>query len=330
MHYRTGPSTQHWAILTCASTMALAACTTGPAPGNSTPTTTPSSATIVATTTQLGSIVTDITTCAGGTTATLMGPGDDPHEFALSSAQVAELVRADLVVANGLGLEESLDGALSNAVADGGTLYEVAPNLEPLSYSDPATDEDDHEADDGHDHGPTDPHVLLDAGRAATAAELIGTRIAEITGEDDYLTCAADVATQLRATDSQVRDTLATIPEDRRILITDHEAYNYFAQAYDFRVAGVVIPGGGTDAQPSSAELASLAGVIDRADVHALFSNNALSPQVLESLAAEVGGDVAVVQLYTGSLGEPGSGAETYSGMMLTNAQRIADALAEE
>ncbi|MFV0451325.1 MAG: metal ABC transporter solute-binding protein, Zn/Mn family [Propioniciclava sp.] len=349
-------------LLVPAAGLGLAACASPSAPASPEAS---GAATFVATTTQLGSITQDITSCGGGTATTLMGPGDDPHEFAISSAQVADLVRADLVVANGLELETSLESSLENAVADGATLYEVAPELDPLSYADleaaddthdhaedeadhsedtdhaedeadhdPAEDTDSHETDTGeaegddHDHGTYDPHVFLDAGRMATAAELIGAKIAEVTGDDAYVDCGTQVATQLRETDTEVRDILSAIPEERRVLLTDHEAYNYFADTYDFHIAGVVVPGGGTDAEPSSAELAALVEVIQEEKVHVLFSNNALSPQVLDALADEAGGDVEVVSLYTGSLGEEGSGAETYSGMMLTNAQLIADALA--
>lgn len=298
--------------------------------------------TVVVTTTQLGSITGDIATCAGGTATTLMGPGDDPHEFAVSSAQVADLVKADLVVANGLGLEQNLESSLANAVEDGATLYEVAPDLHPLSYADleAADDHHAHEEDhadethsddehaDEHHHGTYDPHVFLDAGRMAEAAELIGQHVTKATGHDAWTSCGTQVADDLRATDTQVRDILSDIPDGKRVLITDHEAYNYFADTYDFEVAGVVIPGGGTDAQPSSAELADLVSVIHHENIHVLFSNNALSPQLLEALASEAGGDVTVVALYTGSLGEPGSEADTYSKMMLTNANLIADALA--
>lgn len=294
----------------------------------------------IATTTQLGSILGDITACAGTTSATLMGPGDDPHEFAVSSAQVAQLVRADLVVANGLGLEQNLESTLANAVEDGATVYEVAPDLDPLTYAEIEQAQaevhagrghaDDEAAghDDGHDHGTYDPHVHMDVSRMALAAEKIGARLTQVTGEPDYTSCGAEVGAALRDTDTQVRDILAAVPADKRILVTDHEAYNYFATAYDFDVAGVVIPGGSTDAAPSSADLAHLVEVIADDHVSVIFSNNTVNPRLVDALAAEARSDVRVVQLYEGSVGEAGSDAATYAGMMLTNAHRIADALA--
>lgn len=293
----------------------------------------------IATTTQLGSILGDITDCAGTRSATLMGPGDDPHEFSVSSAQVAQLVRTKLVVASGLGLEQGLESALANAAADGATIYEVAPDLDPLTYADlEATHTAQHtghahaaaseEHTDEHDHGTYDPHVHMDVGRMSTAADKIGARLASVTGDDRYTTCGAEVAAELRATDAEVRQILSVIPDDRRVLITDHAAYNYFADAYGFEVAGVVIPGGSTDAQPNSADLAELVQVIREDGVSVIFSNNTVNPRLVDALAAEAGTDVQVVQLYEGSVGAPGTDAATYAGMMLTDARLVADALA--
>lgn len=332
------------AALVGALGLALAGCTS---PAGSTSTDGASDATAaasdpvaIATTTQLGSVLSDITQCAGTTSATLMGPGDDPHAFAVSSAQVAQMVRAQLVVANGLGLEQGLESALANAASDGGTVYEVAPDLDPLTYEEiEASQADAHaghahaeeaasEDHDGHDHGAEDPHVHMDVARMALAAEKIGERLASATGDDQYTSCGAEVAASLRETDAEVREILAAVPEENRILITDHEAYNYFAAAYDFDVAGVVIPGGSTDAEPSSADLAELVAVIEEDDVQAIFSNNTVNPALVEALAREAGTQVQVVQLYEGSVGAPGTDAATYAGMMLANAHLIADALA--
>lgn len=321
-------------LITIPLLAALAAC--------GAPTTTPSASAgdpvAIATTTQLGSILGDITSCAGTTSATLMGPGDDPHEFAVSSAQVAQMVKAKVVIANGLNLEQGLAAAFANATRDGANIYEVAPELNPLSYAEiEAAQAQQHaghdhasealQEEEEHEHGTYDPHVFLDVGRMATAAEKIGAKLVEVTGNNTYTTCAADVAAKLRQTDAEVRQILSVVPDDKRVLITDHEAYNYFARAYNFEVAGVVIPGGSTDAQPSSAELAALVKVIREDGVSVIFSNNTVNPRLVEALAAEAGTDVKVVQLYEGSVGEPGTDAATYAGMMLTDARLIADAL---
>lgn len=304
--------------LAVASALVLASCAAGPA-------TTADQPVALATTTQLGSVLGDITQCAGATSATLMGPGDDPHTFSVSSEQVAQMVRAKLVVANGLGLEQGLTRALENVKSDGGRVFEVAPTVNPLAYADLGAS---HVGETDAEHGTYDPHVWMDAARMAQAARNIGDELARTTGEEMFATCGVRVQADLYEVDADVRKALATIPAERRVLVTDHEAFNYFAAAYDFRIAGVVIPGGSTDAEPSSAELAALVQTIRDEKVSAIFSNNTVSPRLVEAVAREVGGEVKVVRLYEGSVGEAGSEAATYAGMMRADARLIADALA--
>ncbi len=111
------------------------------------------------------------------------------------------------------------------------------------------------------------------------------------------------------------------------MLVTNHHSLGYFAQSYGFEVIGVVIPGGSTLAEPSSAELSALVEKVQQSGVRAIFGETTESETIADALASEVGTSVEVVELYTGSLGEPGSGADTLSGMLLTNATRITDAL---
>lgn len=280
---------------------------------------------VVATTTVWGDIAGQVVACAGsGSVSTLMPVGADPHDFTASSKDVAAMAAADLVIANGLGLEEGLGDALDSAARDGATVLELAPLLDPIPFED---GQEEHAEEEGA-HDGDDPHVWLDVARAATAAELIGAELAEATGDQAFASCGDDVAADLaRLNQQEVGPTLAAVPAERRILVTDHDAFGYLAEAYDFEVAGVVVPGGSTLAKPSSAELAELTGVVRAAGVPAVFSNTANPRALVDALAAEVG-DIEVVDLYVGSLGEPGSGAGTYQDMMRTNAQRISDALA--
>ncbi len=315
-----------------AAALALTGCTAQPAA-------TASGVDVVATTTQLGSITTNIAACAGGTSATLMGPGDDPHTFALSSDQVSRLVRAKLVVANGLTLEESLIPTLDNAKADGARIFEVAPLVNPLTYA--AIEEKDaaqHDGhahpknesaghEEGHDHGAYDPHVHMDVARMATAAEKIGAELAKVTLNPKYAECGVQERDKLKKVDAEVRTILSVIPPAKRVLITDHAAYNYFADAYDFEIAGVVVTGGSTDAEPSSKQIADLVAVMKEDKVSAIFSNNTVSPKLVDAVAREAGTNVKVIELYEGSVGPEGSGADTYASMMTTDAHRIADAL---
>ena len=110
--------------------------------------------------------------------------------------------------------------------------------------------------------------------------------------------------------------------------MTNHDSLGYFAQRYQLEVMGAVVPGGTTLAEPSSAALASLVELMQIEDIRVIFSENTEPAAVAEAVAAEVGPNVSVVELFTGSLGGPGSGAETLIDLLLTNAMRIAGALA--
>jgi zinc/manganese transport system substrate-binding protein len=317
----------------------------------------------VVTTTILGSVVGDILTCAVGSDASMtvvMPIGADPHDFQPSSEQVAAMSTAELVVANGLFLEEGLVSVLESLETDGVNVLHVAELVDPLPFAEEHADDehaddehaddehaddehahdehaddehadDDHadEAADEHAHGDFDPHFWLDMERMALAAELVGAELAAATGVSDYEDCGVSVATDIRSAEAEVIATLQVIPEESRILVTDHDAFGYFADRYDFHVAGVVIPGGSTLADPSSRELAELVEVIERENVPAIFANTATSSDVVTSLAAEIGRDIQVVPLFEGSLGGPGSGAEDYTSMMVLNASLIADALTD-
>ena len=266
---------------------------------------------IVATTTMLGSVVSDLTACAGGQVTTLIPSGADPHDFAPSSQQVASLVHADIVIANGLGLEGGLVDALDSAKADGASIYEVAPDVSPRDFAGSST---------------PDPHFWFDMSRMADAVEHIGDQLAS-KGGAKYKTCASTEAQKIRAAEAQVKQTLNAVPKSKRVLVTDHDAFGYFANAYGYSIAGAVIPSGTTLAEPSSSDLAALAAVIKAKGVKAIFANTNTPKALANAVASEVGYPVAVVDLYVDSLGAPGSGADTYIGYMQTDAKRIAAAL---
>ena len=305
-------------VLVVTLTLLVAACGSG----NEVDTGGASRPTVVATTTILGDVVANVVG-EEAEVVVLMPVGADPHDFQASSSQVADINRADLVIANGLLLEEGLDDVLDAAVADGARVVRLAPLLDPIPFG----SESSHDHEGEQDHEGDDPHVWFDPIRMAEAARLIAAELTPIAPEVDWMGRADSYATELVAADTSIIETLAGIPSDRRRLVTSHEAFRYFADRYDFVIIGTVIPAGSTLADPSSEELADLVRVMEREGVRAIFAETTQSTALSEAIAAELGQGVQVVSLYTGSLDEPGTGADTLIGMLQTNAGRIATAL---
>lgn len=258
----------------------------------------------------------------------LLQTGTDPHQFAPSAVQAAQLEEADIVIANGLGLEEGLLSALESAAQDGVEVFEVAPELDPLPLSGDEGQLQQH-SDAESDPSGLDPHFWMDPLRTAEASGIVGAEIAQACDLDaDSVARQAEAyRRQVLAVDTEVDAVLEAVPAERRVLVTNHDTLGYLADRYGFEVIGVVVPGGSTLAEPSAAELSDLAGEIERTGVPAVFAETTESTELAEALAAETGGDVEVVTLHTESLGEAGSGADTYLGLMQTTARQIAGAL---
>jgi zinc/manganese transport system substrate-binding protein len=309
---------------------------------------------VVTTTGILGDIVGEIVGDAGEVTV-IMPPGVDPHSFQASAADAVLLRRADLVVVNGLDLEEALLDVLEAAREDGVRVFEVADQLDPIEYGahqadahedghgheedDHAHEEDDHahedghgeEDDHGHDHGSHDPHVWFDPVRMAEGVRLIAAELEDLAPSGAWGSRADAYAAELLAVHEELESIFAELPDERRVLVTNHDSLGYLADRYGFRVLGTVIPGSTTQAEADPRSFAALVEVVRETGVPAVFAETIDSTRLAEQLAAEVGRadhELAVVTLYTGSLGPQGSGAETYLAMLVTNARLIADALA--
>lgn len=275
----------------------------------------PSSAgpTVVVTTTILGDVVGQLVG-DHAQVEVLMPPNVDPHDFAPSAKQAAAIREADVVVQNGLGFEAGLDDTITAAAGDGVTVITASDAIDPIPFG-----------ADGED----DPHLFTDPRRMADAAAFIAEELATAVPALDDPAVAAGAAAyvaDLRSLDAEVEALLAGIPTDQRVLVTNHEVFGYFADRYDFEVLGSVIPGGSTLAEPAAGDLADLIDAIEERGVAAIFVDTSSPARLAESLAAE-GAAVEVVALYSESLGEPGSSADTYAGMVRTNAERIVAAL---
>ncbi len=340
---------------------------------------------VVATTSILGDIV---ATLVGddGRVEVLMPPGVDPHGYEPSARDAAMLREADLVVANGLQLEENLIAALAAAEDDGVRVFEVAPELDPIAFDwdgphdhghddghqeDHGHDhgheeehghdhgheeehghEEDHGHDDGHeddhgheedhghedahghDHGPDDPHIWFDPIRMAEGVQLIAAELAAVATTlpaEEWAQRGQEYADLLLELHEELEATLADVPPENRQLVTNHDALGYLAMRYDLEVLGTVIPGATTQVETDARSFAALIDTVETAGVSVVFAENTDSTVLAEQLASEVIGrgdlHVEVVRIYTDALGEEGSGAETYPGLLRTTVTRIADAL---
>lgn len=271
---------------------------------------------IVTTTTILGDVVKSIT---GDLAAvmTLVPLGVDPHEYQASAQQIANLRQADLVVANGLGLEEGLNDVLIAAAGDGVNVIEIGPAVSPRPF--------DLSDDQAQPIGGFDPHIWMDPRRMQTAVSVIAAELAEVEPAIDWSVGAEAYKTILAELDQEIEALLA--PISTRTLVTNHDSLRYFAERYAFDVVGVVIPGGSTLAEPSSAQLADLIALMREQEGSVVFAETTEPTILAEAIAAELGPEAQVVELFTGSLGEAGSGAETLVDMLRTDAMRIAEAL---
>ncbi len=307
-----------------AATMLLAACGTDDS-GATTDDTAGVDAPIVVATTSIWADITANVACDGlARVETIIPPGGDPHSFEPSLRDRETMDNADLVVANGLFLEESLADTLDAVESNGVAVLHVGDGLDPL----PIGDESDDQADHGdEDHGDEDPHVWWDPTRMAAAVPLIADALADVGIDRAALdACATRYIDELTALDDEVAAIVAPLPVDQRILVTNHDTLTYFADRYDFDILGSVIPSSSSLAATSPAELDDLADQIEATGVPAIFADTQNSSTDADALANRLG-DVEVVSMLTDTLGEPGSEAGTYIGWLRGNVNTIVDAL---
>ena len=324
--------------------------------------------------------------------------GGDAHGFEPSLADRERMESADLLVANGLWLEEGLEDTIEAVESSGVHVFRVGDHIITIEFvfegahddhdeegahddhddedahddhddeegghddhddedahddhddeegahddhddEDAHDDHDDEEGghddhddeeghDDHHDHaGGPDPHVWFDPIRVSAALPTLADLLVDEVGltEAAVEACLADYQVELEELDAEVSETLAVVPEDARKLVTNHDTFGYFADRYGFEVVATIIPSMSTLAETNPARLEELAESIEALGMKAIFAESVHSTDDADALAARVG-DVEVVSLFTGSLGPEGSGAETYTGYMRTNAKRIAEAL---
>jgi ABC-type Zn uptake system ZnuABC Zn-binding protein ZnuA len=279
------------------------------------------------------SILGDLVQNVGGeavAVTTLIGPGVDAHTYDPAPADLVVLTTAEVIFENGLGFEPWLDGFFASAQPLGARVV-VTEGITPREAGADAAHEEaeDLEEDGAHEHGQFDPHVWHDV---ANVTVMVGNiRDALAAADPDhaklYEANAAAYIAELEALDASIREQVATLPEERRILVTSHDNLGYFAAAYGFTILGNVFGSVSTEAgDPSARDIAALVEAIAATGVPAIFAENVANPDLMESIATEAGVALAP-PLYTDALGPPGSPGETYIGMMQSNVTTIVDAL---
>ncbi|MFY9711940.1 MAG: zinc ABC transporter substrate-binding protein AztC [Microbacterium sp.] len=248
---------------------------------------------------------------------TLMKPNADPHSFEISAQEAATLREADLVVSNGLGLEEGLQQHLDAAGADGVATFVAGDAIDVLDYS------------EGDAEGMPDSHFWTDPARMIDVVDALEPVLAGIDGIDPETlkSTVGDYRGELRTLDSEMSAAFESIPEDRRALVTNHHVFGYLAERFDFDIVGAVIPGGTTLAAPSTSDLADLVTAIEETGVPAIFAESSSPDRLVQALASEASVEVEVIELFTESLTGPDEGAPDYLTMMRVNTDRIATGL---
>lgn len=256
----------------------------------------------------------------------LMGPGVDPHLFQPSAGDVRALGGADIILYAGLSLEGQL----------GEVLERFAETKPTLAVAEAAVPEEDRlapagaEAEGGGAYA-WDPHVWMDASLWARAAEPIAEALAEARPAcaDGFAERAAAYRDQLLALHDWAAESVATIPEGARVLVTAHDAFAYYGRAYGIEVEGV--QGISTEAEAGVADIRAMADLVAERGVPAVFVESTINPRTVQAVidaAAERGQPVALGgELLSDALGAEGTPEGTYIGMIHANTSRIVEAL---
>lgn len=276
---------------------------------------------IVATTGQIGDAVGYI---AGDRAihTTLLGPGIDPHTYVATEGDLRTFQEADVIFYNGLHLEAQLERVLVQIGERSDTrVVAVGEGLDParlLSW----------EPDSGFPH---DPHIWNDVQLWKSAVEAIRDTLAEAdpANAEGYRANATSYLAQLDELDAYIKAEAEKIPAERRVIVTAHDAFGYFARAYGFEVEAV--QGISTEAEASTADIQALTAIVLERQVPAIFVESTISPRTIEAVQAAVqaaGQEVKLGgSLYSDALGAPDGPAGTYIGMMRSNIDTMVAAL---
>jgi zinc/manganese transport system substrate-binding protein len=248
---------------------------------------------------------------------TLVGPNGNAHVYAPSPGDAKKVADAKVVFVNGLGFE----GWLERLVKASGT---KAPIVVATTGIKPRERAGDHDHD--HDHGRADPH----AWQSVTNAKIYVANIrdamiaADPAGKDTYHANAAAYLATLDALEREVRDVVAKIPPDRRRVVTSHNAFGYFQDAYG--ISFTAPQGVSTEAEASAKDVAAIISQIRKQKAAAVFLENVTDPRLVEQIARETGAKVGGT-LYSDALTDDKGEAPTYVDLIRHNLRQLAAAL---
>ena len=249
-----------------------------------------------------------------------MGPGIDPHLYQASAGDVSLMQTADVVVYNGLHLEGKMGDLFESLSAQGPTVIRIQDGLDESKLLAWEQDSSVH-----------DPHIWFDVSLWKQAAKTVadGLSKADPDGAADYTQNLNSYLKELEEADAYIAGRAAELPAEQRVLVTAHDAFQYFGKAYGFEVRG--LQGISTDAEAGTADVSELASFIVERQIKAIFVESSVPPKTIEALQAAVkaqGFDVAIGgELYSDSLGDADSGADTYIATVKANVDTIVDAL---
>lgn len=262
-------------------------------------------------------IIADWTEQVGGDEIELTGilePGADPHVYEPVPADTIALEQADLILYNGYNLEPALIKLMQSAGVNAKT-FAVGEVVTSLDFEYQGETE-------------PDPHVWGDAEHGIKMVNAIRDRLIELSpeDEDEFTANAAQLTAELEQVDTWITQQIQTIPANQRKLVTTHDAFQYYAQAYGLEVIGTLI-GISTEEQPSAQTVKTLSDAVEEAGVPAIFAETTINPALIETVAEEAGVKLAPSELYSDSLGALGTEADTYVKMLITNTRTIVEAL---
>ena len=249
----------------------------------------------------------------------LMGPGVDPHSYRQTRTDIVAMANAGLVLWHGLYLEAQMEEFLLDLGRD----RAVVPVAEALP-EDRLIGHDDYA-------GRYDPHVWMDPELWAVVAAAVRDALITVSpeSEETFRAAAETHLAEIGALATYARETLATVPEGARVLVTAHDAFNYFGRAYGFEVVG--IQGISTESEAGLRRVADLVDLLVERRIGAVFVESSVSDRNIRALiegAAAQGHEVAVGgELYSDAMGEPGTYEGTYLGMIDHNVTAIARTL---